>query len=180
MLNLKIEILSPRKQEILDAAKKLFSKKGYAASSMRDLAKSLGIKPASLYSHYESKDQMLWEIAIRCTKEFHGHILPMAEESTSVVERLDKMLRGHLHMIIQNQDAAAIFFQEWRHLDEPRRSEFAKHRAIYEQAFIDVINEGKKNGDFLEKINARFTMYTLLSSINWVHQWYKTRWKNDA
>jgi len=171
-----IGVLTPRKQEILDAAKKLFSSKGYVAASMRDLAKALHIKPASLYSHYPSKDEMLWEIAIRCAKEFHEYVLPLAKEEASVVERLDRMLRAHLHMIIKNQDASAIFFDEWKHLEEPRKSEFGKQRDIYEQAFIDVINEGKAEGIFRD-INARFTMFTLLSAINWVHKWYRPEGK---
>ncbi len=171
-MDTEIGLFTARKQEILDAAKKLYSRKGYAASSMRDLAKSLGIKPASLYSHYQSKEEMLWEIAIRCTKEFHGYILPMVQEDRPVIDRLDRMLRGHLRMVIKNQDASAIFFHEWQHLEEPRRSAFAKQREIYEQAFIDVLNEGKQKGVFRD-VHIRFSMFTLLSAINWVYRWYK-------
>lgn len=167
-----IDPLSPRKQEILDAAKKLFSDKGYVAASMRDLAKALSIKPASLYSHYTSKDEMLWEIAVRCAKEFHEYVLPMAASGGSVVERLENMLKGHLHMIIRNQNASAIFFEEWKHLEEPRRSTFLTFRNQYEQAFIDTIEEGKNQGLFRD-VNPRFSMFTLLSSINWVHRWYR-------
>ena len=112
--------LSERKQQILHAARDLFSHKGYGAASMRDLAKAMDIKPASLYSHYDSKEDILWEIAIRAKEAFFQKVLPLAEREGDIEERLRSMLQAHVGVIIDNINASAIFFGEWKHLSDPR------------------------------------------------------------
>ncbi|MEO0468361.1 MAG: TetR/AcrR family transcriptional regulator [Bacteroidota bacterium] len=168
----RIPEISNRKQEILSVAQKLISQKGYLAASMRDLAEALNIKPASLYSHYRSKDEILWEISIRCVHVFHSQVLPLVEAEMDVVEKLGLMLRKHAEMIIQNMDAAAIFLREWKHLEEPRRGKFAEDTFTYEQAFADVVQQGIDQGVF-RAVKPKFITASMLSSINWIHQWYR-------
>ncbi|MEO0897259.1 MAG: TetR/AcrR family transcriptional regulator [Bacteroidota bacterium] len=172
-----IRSLSPRKKEILEVATRLFSQEGYEGASMRQIADELGIKTASLYSHYNSKEDMLWEIAVRCAREFHNHILPISKEKTSLEERLRKMVRIHAQVIVQNIDASAIFFKEWRHLEnkdgqQGRRYQYKLLIDIYEKAYIDILEEGIQQGIF-RKVPVRFMTFTLLSSINWIQNWYK-------
>ncbi|MCI4671204.1 MAG: TetR/AcrR family transcriptional regulator [Bacteroidia bacterium] len=170
-----LKALSPRKQEILEVAQRLISKDGFDGASMRHIAEELGIKTASLYSHYNSKDDMLWEIAIRCAKEFHEHVLPLESMPLSVEDRLGKMVRMHAELVIRNINAAAIFFHEWKHLEEGKENRKAYYKSQierYEQAFISVIEEGIEGGSF-RQVPARFITYTLLNSINWIKNWYK-------
>ena len=68
---------SNRRTQLIETAEDLFSKKGYVATSMRDIAEALNIEAASLYSHIGSKDDILWEIADRCATEFHTAIDPI-------------------------------------------------------------------------------------------------------
>lgn len=164
--------LSERKQQILNAARDLFSHKGYGAASMRDLAEELDIKPASLYSHYKSKEDMLWEIAIRAKEAFFQKVLPLAKGEGSVEDRLGAMIHAHVGVIIDNINASAIFFGEWKHLSEPRRSEFAAYQEAYEQAFRELVDEGIEAGGFRDQ-NTRFGVRSLLAGINWIHKWYK-------
>ncbi|MEL6256537.1 MAG: TetR/AcrR family transcriptional regulator [Bacteroidota bacterium] len=164
--------LSERKQQILNAARDLFSHKGYGAASMRDLAKVMDIKPASLYSHYDSKEDILWEIAIRAKEAFFQKVLPLAEGEGNIEERLRSMLQAHVGVIIDNINASAIFFGEWKHLSDPRRSEFAAYQEAYEQAFRELVNKGISSGTFRDQ-NTRFGVRSLLAGINWIHKWYK-------
>lgn len=172
--------LSPRKQEILQAAQTLFSEKGYVAASMRDLAETLHIKPASLYSHYKSKEDMLWDIALRCAYAFLDRVLPMAEAHTSPEERLTQMVKAHVEVIIQNIEASAIFFREWRHLEPTRYQTYSGYIEAYEGAFSNVLEAGVASGVFRD-VSTRFTTRMLLSAANWVHLWYQQDgpWKAD-
>ena len=52
----------PTKEKILDAAIDLFAQKGFDAVSMQDIAQAVGIKKASLYYYFISKDQILKEV----------------------------------------------------------------------------------------------------------------------
>jgi AcrR family transcriptional regulator len=166
--------LSDRKQQILDAARDLFSRKGYQVATMRDLAEELKIKPASLYSHYASKDEMLWEIAVRAKQAFFQQVLPLAQLDAPVETRLREMVMAHVGVIIENINASAIFFGEWKHLNEPRRSEFGGFQDVYEKSFQGVIDLGIETGSFRPQ-NSLFAARSLLSGINWIHKWYKAR-----
>ena len=167
-----IKALSPRKREILAAARSLFNHKGYQAASMRDLAEVLDIRPASLYSHYPSKEEMLWEIAIRGARAFHQAVLPVAKRDQPIPARLREMIRLHIQVMIENRSASAIFFREWRHLAEPRRSEYAALIAQYEAAFSAQVEAGIQAGLF-RSVSPRFTTLMLLSSLNWIQRWYQ-------
>ena len=167
-----VNTLSDRKEEILEAARALFSEIGYVPASMRKIAATLNIEPASLYSSFKSKEIMLWEISLRCAQAFFDKVTPVAESKLLPVEKLEKMLEAHLDVIIANQDASAIFFEEWKHLDEPHLKEFGQLRDQYEQLFIDVVAEGMSNGQ-LKAIPMRFLVHTLLASANWIPGWYK-------
>src|SRR5271155_1146515 len=48
-----------RRGHLLDAAAKLFAERGFHATSMRDIAKAVGMLSGSIYYHFESKDEML-------------------------------------------------------------------------------------------------------------------------
>lgn len=167
-----IKSISARKQEILEAAQRLFSQKGYQAASMRDLADDLDIKPASLYSHYRSKDEILWEIAVRCAKEFHETVLPIAQEDISIEGKIRLMIQAHVAVIIKNIEASAIFFREWKHLEEPRKSEYSRFISRYNAVFSDLIREGHETGIF-RRVKSKFTTSMMISSLNWIHLWYK-------
>lgn len=168
-----IQPLSDRKQEILQTATRLFSAKGFLASTMRDLAKLLNIQPPSLYSHYESKDEILWEIALRCAKVFNDRVLPIAQNEGSIESRLESMIREHAVCILDNQEAAAIFFHEWEHLVPERHQWYSEFISMYEGVFADLITEGIEQGLF-RKVQSKFTTSVLLSGISWIHRWYRS------
>lgn len=164
--------LSARKEEILAEARRLMSERGYVATSMRDLAEALEIKPASLYSHYRSKEEMLWEIALECARAFHEQVLPLASQSLSAAERLDQMIRKHVEVVIELREASTIFFREWRNLEDTRKNIYSRYIKEYEAGFMAVIEQGVLMKEFRE-VQPSFAAYTILSSANWVHRWFR-------
>ncbi|MEM7657108.1 MAG: TetR/AcrR family transcriptional regulator [Bacteroidota bacterium] len=172
MLTLTPTDLSPRKEEILRFAQELFSQQGYAATSMRDLAKVLDIKPASLYSHYTSKEDMLWEIALRGAEAFQAGLADLDLKQGEPKQLMQEMIASHVAVIIAHKDASAVFFKEWQRLSEPRRSAFAQLIHTYEQAFVRVIERGVAQGVF-EPMPTKFTSSMLLAAINWIQHWYQ-------
>jgi len=167
-----IKPLSERKEEILRQAQILFSEEGYRSASMRNLAERLEIQAASLYSNFKNKEEMLWEIALRCAKAFFQKIEPIAKTQSSPSEKLAALLEAHIEAIIENRDASAIFFEQWKFLGEEKRTQYAAFQKAYEQHFIDILAEGKEKSVFdLEE--ARFTSLSILSATNWISRWYR-------
>ena len=167
-----IETLTPRKQQILSTAMRLLSERGYPSMSMRDLADHLGIEPASLYSHFKSKEEILKEIAFRCANEFESAIQPVFAQNISAELKLRQMLEKHIQLIVKNIEASAVFFKEWKHLGEPDRSTYALLQKKYEKLFQQTLEEGMEEGLF-RPIPSGLAATMLLSSANWIHHWFE-------
>jgi len=165
-----------RKQQIIEKATQLFQKQGYAATSMRDLAGYIGIEAASLYSHIKSKEEILQTICFQMANDFFQSLEKIELEKLSADEKLKKAVISHVKVLTKDSAASTVFFSEWRHLSESYLKDFLTMRNNYENKFIQILIDGHKEGVF-KKMDAKFTVLALLSSINWMPSWYKPEGK---
>src|ERR671934_45787 len=138
---------SPRRQQIEDAASSLFSRRGYAGTSVRDIARALDLQGGSLYAHIPSKESVLWSIVEQAARRFHGATGPIAAEPGSAADRLRRMVAAHVEVVTQGRERAYVFLHEWKFLSPERRAEIAESRDAYERSFADVIGQGVAAGE---------------------------------
>lgn len=160
-----------RKEQIAITARTLFREKGYAATSMRDLATEVGIEAASLYNHFPSKEKILQEICFRMAEEFNHSLHITDHISSDALQWLDKAIAIHTRLVLENKEAAGVFFDEWKHLSEPYKSDFEKMRKSYENRFVEKIIEGQQAGLF-KSCKARLFVLNLFGAMNHIYQWY--------
>ena len=91
-----------RKEQVIRKAAELFREKGYAASSMRDLAQKLGIEAASLYSHIKSKEEILHSLCFDMASEFRKSLVEVEKLSVSASERLRLGIIGHVEVMAKD------------------------------------------------------------------------------
>src|SRR3972149_11107559 len=87
---------SPRRQQIEDAASELFRERGYAATSVRDIAHALDMQGGSLYAHVASKEDMLWAMLTRAADRFNAEVGPVVERERAERRKLRDMIRAHV------------------------------------------------------------------------------------
>lgn len=160
-----------RKEQISQLATALFQQKGYAATSMRDLAKALEIEAASLYSHIRSKEEILQNICFRMAEAFFEG-LEAVDKAAPAAQQLRVAIFAHVQVLTCNPAASVVFQQEWRHLSGRFLNDFLKMREKYEQMFRNIIRQGISKGEF-RSIDEKFATLTLLSSLNWLPTWYR-------
>ena len=163
--------LSTRKSQIFSVAKNLFRERGYVATSMRDLAKEIGIEPASLYSHISSKGEILSSVCFGLADKFFLALQAINPSITKADEKLKAMIDGHVKVIAGELDAAAVFLHEWRFLSEPGLSNFKQQRHNYENEFRNIIQNGIDDGIFRDA-DVKFLTLSIFSSMNWIYDWY--------
>jgi AcrR family transcriptional regulator len=161
-----------RRQQIEEVASGLFRERGYAGTSVRDIAQALNIQGGSLYAHVASKEDVLWSIVTRAADRFHTLVGPIAESNAPPESRLRDMIRAHVAVVTTSQRDAAVFLHEWRLLSPDRRSALAARRDAYEALFRRVIAEGTQAGAFAS-VDPRLTAMALLSSLNGIATWYR-------
>lgn len=164
--------ISSKKQQILDHAARLFREKGFAASTMRDLAESVGLEPSSLYNHISSKAEILRLICLTNAARFTEGIQDIRLSESDPSDQLRQVIRLHVSIATADNSSITVFNDEWRHLDEASLDEFLKMRKFYESTLRQILEEGIQCGH-LKKYDIQILMYSLLSSLKWVHEYYR-------
>ena len=162
-----------RKTQIDRTATTLFRARGYAATSMRELATALGLEAGSLYSHIKSKEEILHRVCFGLADAFFaGFDAATADATAPVATQLRLAIEAHVQVLTRDGAASAVFLHEWRHLSEPARTEFLALRDRYELGFRTLIARGLAAGE-LHAPDAAFAALTLLASLNWLPAWYR-------
>lgn len=168
-----------RKEQIIDAAALLFKQKGYASTTMRDLATELGIEAASIYHHIKSKEELLEGICFDMANKFISNAKEVNDIYFNAEEKLRLAIKLHVETITENQNQSAVFLSEWRNLSEPKLTLFKQLRQQYENQFTIILMDGE-NEDIFDQVDKKFAVLSILSTINFVNEWYKPDGKMNA
>jgi TetR/AcrR family transcriptional regulator, cholesterol catabolism regulator len=161
-----------RKEQIYRAASALFSERGYRATSIRDIARELDLQGGSLYAHISSKEDVLWEIIARVAESFYAAVRPIAESDGPVYDRLRGMIHAHVAVVVNELARSAVFFQDWRHLSEPRKREVLALRDGYEALFYSTIADGVASGELADR-DPRLASIFVLTALNGIPGWFR-------
>jgi TetR/AcrR family transcriptional regulator, cholesterol catabolism regulator len=161
-----------RRRQIEDVASALFSSRGYAATSMRDIAKALDLQGGSLYAHIPSKEAVLAAIVEEAAEAFHAAVRPVAERGAPAAERLREMVAAHIRVVTGGRERAKVFLFEWTFLGEERRQAVTRSRAAYQGYFERVVAEGVAAGEF-GPVDPRLAAVFVLSAMNAMAYWYR-------
>lgn len=158
-----------RKREIQNAAAKLFGQKGFAASSVREIAHAVGLGAASLYNHMESKEELLKEICFECAHKFLNGMEQVESSENSVESKIRSLIQLHITIALDDRSSATVFNDEWKHLPQQDLQTFLGYRRQYEKAFITILQQGMKDGT-VRKQDPHLTFQFILSSLQWLHR----------
>jgi AcrR family transcriptional regulator len=163
-----------RRREIDEVASELFHANGYAATSVRDIAKALDIQGASLYAHVASKEDLLWAIVERAATDFERAAdRAIADTPTAdAVERLAALVEAHVEVVTADPERSSVFVTEWRHLSTDRRAAVAERRDAYERRFRETIEEGISVGAFRATDPAIAATF-ILTALNGIATWFR-------
>src|ERR1700694_4475778 len=90
---------------LLVGAAGLFRRKGYAATTTRELSAQLGIQNASLYYHMEKKEDLLYKLCLATLANVSRELNACLAESEEPLERLKIMIRRYLITALNDSDA---------------------------------------------------------------------------
>lgn len=160
---------------IVDAAARVFAEKGYHGASTQDIADQLGIRQASLYYYFRSKDEAL---RLVCEKGAAG-FLERAREILSGPEnagvRLRALIHSHMMPLQDRADYVRVFLRERQHLTRAGRNTIAPLARGVESCFEDVIRAGISAGEFAARTDPRLATLVILGALNAVPFWPNVR-----
>ncbi len=163
-----------KKELILEKASVMFLEKGFAATSMRDLAETVGIEAASLYNHIESKSEILQEIIFRTAHDCNEHLAELIKTEDSALSKIESLIRFHVRMMIERFEDYHVMTHEWIHLTEPNLTSFITQRRNYVQQLESIIQDGVEKGE-LKPIMPYVAVLTILSAVRGLEFWQRSR-----
>jgi AcrR family transcriptional regulator len=174
-LNPRRSRVAPRRdQEVLAAAAKVFAARGYADSSVQDIADELGILKGSLYHYIDSKEELLF----RLLAETHEDVQAILDEVAALpeltpLERLGEYVRRQVKYTSRNLHRMVIYFHDADKLSDERSRELRRRRRVHERFVADLIAQAQQRGEAATDLDAHVLTNLLFGSMIWVYRWYK-------
>jgi AcrR family transcriptional regulator len=168
-----------KKDVITQKASGLFREKGFAATSMRDIAGAIGIEAPSLYNHIESKNEILKDICFRIARLFTSYLREVELSTQSSLLKIENIIRFHISMMIEEYESVYISDHEWKHLPEPFLSDFKAQRRNYRSRLSAILQRGIDNKE-IWAIDPNIAVFTILSAISGIESWQRSGKKMDA
>ena len=156
-----------RREQILSEAARLFGRRGYHATTMREIGDASGLLAGSLYAHFSSKEDILHQVVLHAAHQFLGGLEALRAERVDPPDRLRRAMRAHISVVAGNLDAAWVFHHEWKALTGSRGAEIRRLRDRYEALWDEIVRDLPGNAD------PRFARLLVLSAANWTYTWFR-------
>lgn len=162
-----------RRGDLVRAAGRLFRDKGYAATTIRDIADAVQMRSGSPFYHFKTKQEILRAVVLEGIAEIHAVVSAAAASKKPVRQRFEAMLAAHLNVILgeSGRDFAAALLHESRHLDPEAQADIIRLKDAYEKLWQTILKDLKKAG--LIANDRAITRLFLLGALNWTTQWYR-------
>lgn len=154
------------------AALELFTRHGYAGTTMADIGAAVGIRGPSLYKHVASKQQLLAEIMVGTMDALIAEHEDAVSGTDDPAEQLRRATEAHVRYHARHRLEAFVGNREIRSLEEPSRSAVLARRGAYEQGFRGLVQAGVDAGRF-DVASVRLTSYAILDLGMGVAAWYR-------
>jgi TetR/AcrR family transcriptional regulator, cholesterol catabolism regulator len=161
-----------RSAAILDAAAQVFAARGYHGASTQDIADVLGIRQASLYYYFPSKEVALEQVCLRGVEGFLESAVSVAAASGTAREKIQSILRAHLAPLLDRRAFVRTFLNERQHLPTESRRRIGRLSRAYERLIEDILKSGVRDGEFRRNLDCRLAALALLGIANAVAAWY--------
>lgn len=163
---------SERKEQILNAAVRMFWENGYQETSIQDIADAAGLGKSSLYHYIRSKEQLLYEIHDSFINHLNERVTVLAESDLPPREKLEGVIVDAVEVVARYRPLVSIFLAEMRSLSTARMRRIAAKRDAYEQTVTAIIDDGVRSGAF-RAANPKIISLSILGMLNWTHQWLR-------
>lgn len=138
------DLVEKRRLQICKAAEKLFSKKGYHRTSVKEIAKVSGISIGSLYDYIKNKEDILYFFYEQYVNELEKRIKEETKGAKDPLQELRLALGAYMDTVDLFQDYVLFLYQESKYMKKRDLINIFKLEIFTNDIFIDIIKRGNK------------------------------------
>jgi TetR/AcrR family transcriptional regulator, cholesterol catabolism regulator len=155
-----------RLDALLRVAAEVFARKGYHATTMRDLSRASGMSLAGMYHYVPGKEDLLYLIQQRCFQSVLAGVQDAIEKESDPVARLRTFVRRHLEFFAANMNEMKVLSHEAESLTGDRAREILELKRRYAQLLQHTIAGADGR-------HPSIAAYALFGMMNWIYTWYR-------
>ncbi|NLO89888.1 MAG: TetR/AcrR family transcriptional regulator [Clostridia bacterium] len=152
-----------KKRIIIEAAAKVFSKKGFHKAKIEEIAKEAGIGKGTIYEYFTSKEELFKEMLSSISREYI-RVLDFSSHP-SAVEQIKEILKQHFNFMGMNKDLARLIIANQNALNGEIRQWFLEQTLEKIYVIEGVLEKGRAAGEFKEDLNVYIAARIIFGSV---------------
>lgn len=165
------EVAPDRREQILAAATRLFSQKGYHGTALQEIADEVGVTRPSFYYYFKSKDEILETAIDVALSRAEGIIAVVEREDRSPTEKLQEFIEKYVGINAAYAEVP-VLFRTFHELSPAFAQEVRARRASIDHHLAELIEQGVQSGE-MQTSAPLVAAFCVLGAINWMHIWYR-------
>ena len=129
-----LDLVTPRRQQILDIAAELFAARGFHGVSVAELGSACGISGPALYKHFESKDSMLAEMLVSISETLLSEGRSRVAGADGPREALEALVEWHIEFALEHRALIVVQDRDWSSLPDEARE---RVRSL-QRSYVDI------------------------------------------
>ena len=160
-------------KQLREAATVLFAKNGYAAVSMRQIAREVGVQAGALYLYTPDKQTLLFDLMDQHMQDllqaWEGRATPHA---VTPIEQLECFVRFHIRFHLPRADEVFISYMELRNLTPENFEAIQEARRTYEEILHNILSAGQADGTF-KFADTKVATFAIIAMLTGMNTWFR-------
>jgi TetR/AcrR family transcriptional regulator, cholesterol catabolism regulator len=169
-----------RRHQIIESAAALFDARGYASTSMEDVALSVSVAKPTLYHYFRSKEEILQSIHEEFIQLLIDKYLSRVSSGIEPGELVLGAMKDIFSLMVTHRGYVRVFFEHHRELPAEARRYIAAQRDSYEALVESAIGAGKARGIFAVDADTKLVTLAVFGMCNWAYQWFDVNGRYTA
>ena len=161
-----------KRETIVAAAVDLFYNKGYANTTLEEVADAIKVTKPFIYAHFKSKTKLLAEICMRGTRLSHAALLRAIAQPGTPTEKLEAITRDFMLAVLNHQAHAVIYSREEKELEPADRDAINELRREFDHRLVAVLGDGVRSGEFSVD-DVPLTALAIIGIVGWSQVWFR-------
>jgi TetR/AcrR family transcriptional regulator len=167
----KADVHGIKRQEVLREAAASFNFKGYHATSLTEIATSLGVTKAALYHYFPNKNSLLAACFEHAMDVAFASLERGRKQGNNGRDRLVLTISGYVSQLIDELNCCVVLMEE-QALEPGDRAKLVRQRDRFERSLRALVKEGIEDGSVVP-CDPKLAIFVILGAMNWVPKWFK-------
>ncbi len=163
---------SHKKKIVYDTAAKLFAKKGYSGTSIREIAEALDLQKSSLYHYFKSKEDLLFKIMDDSMTVALQKIDGLYQSEVPPLEKLREFMHFYASFYAGDRDRLILLVNEVDQLSSVYRERLIYKERHYVEVLKGILSELQQQG-FMKPIPTAVASFAFFGMVHFTYKWYR-------